>query len=173
MMGLYRRLGHSFQERKIMKRALILALVACASLASAQNYQANVSCTPATQPTGTTITGYAFYRAIHASSSYSLLNSTPVSTCAYTDTTVLNGTSYDYYVETVATVTGTTGPIQSAPSSVLTIAIPSTVVLPPTSPTGTITGQQIALTVDTKTNTVTAKVTMIEGPTKTVKVASK
>lgn len=160
--------------KTLLKLGILFAMGMLAGAAAAQNYQVNLSWTAPAAASGITITNYAVYRAVHGSSSYTQVNSAAAAStaAAYTDTTVLNGTSYDYYIETVATSSGVAG-IQSAPSAVLTIAIPSTVVLPPTSPSGTITGQQIALTVDTKTNTITAKLTMIEGPTKIVKTASK
>ncbi len=63
--------------------------------------------------------GFDIYREASGGSSYQLLNQTPISSSSYTDTTVANGVTYDYYVESVD-ASGN----QSGPSNVFTAAIP-------------------------------------------------
>lgn len=77
------------------------------------------------------IAGYNVYRAVAGSSSYQLVNTPPVTSTAYTDTTVTNGVTYDYYVETVDTAG-----VSSVPSSVLMITIPGSAPQQPAPPTG-------------------------------------
>lgn len=57
----------------------------------------SLTCQPPTS--GTTPTGYNFYRSSVSGGPYALLNSIPEATCAYTDTTVSYATTY-YYVAT-------------------------------------------------------------------------
>lgn len=71
--------------------------------------------TSATDP----VTGYNIYRESGGSSTYQLLNTTPDTSTTYTDTTVANGTTYSYYVESVDAAGN-----QSGPSNVFTAAIP-------------------------------------------------
>jgi hypothetical protein len=65
------------------------------------------------------VAGYKIYRAVSGSSSYQLLNSTVNAPTTYTDTTVANGTAYQYYVESVD-ASGN----QSAPSNTFSVTIP-------------------------------------------------
>ena len=72
-------------------------------------------------PTSTTdpVTGYNIYRESGGSSTYQLLNTTLDTSSTFTDTTVANGTTYSYYVESVDAAGN-----QSGPSNVFTAAIP-------------------------------------------------
>jgi fibronectin type 3 domain-containing protein len=72
-------------------------------------------------PTDSTdpVAGYNIYRATGTNSSYQLMNSSVDSTTTYTDTTVQNGTSYTYYVESVD-ASGN----QSSPSNTFTASVP-------------------------------------------------
>jgi len=65
------------------------------------------------------VTGYKIYRATGSSSSFQLLNSSVDATTSYVDITVVAGTSYTYYVESVDS-SGTT----SGPSNEVTVTIP-------------------------------------------------
>jgi hypothetical protein len=65
------------------------------------------------------IEGYNIYRAVSGSSMYQLLNPSVDMGTTYMDSTVQDGTNYDYYVETVDTLGAS-----SVPSDVLTISIP-------------------------------------------------
>jgi hypothetical protein len=64
--------------------------------------------------------GYRIYRAVNKSSEYTLLNATVDALTAYADTTVQNGNTYSYYVESVDAAGD-----QSAPSGVFTVNIPN------------------------------------------------
>lgn len=64
------------------------------------------------------ITGYNIYRALSGSSSYQLLNSSPDAQTSYTDTTVVGGQTYDYYVESVDSAGATSGPSNTYPVTV-------------------------------------------------------
>ncbi len=65
------------------------------------------------------IEDYNVYRAVAGSSSYTLVNTSPDSSMTYRDTTVRNGTAYDYMVESV----DATG-VESAPSNIYSVTIP-------------------------------------------------
>lgn len=64
--------------------------------------------------------GYKIFRAVNGSSVYTLLNSTLDASTSYTDSTVQNGNSYSYYVESVDDDGN-----ESAPSKIFTAAIPN------------------------------------------------
>lgn len=68
---------------------------------------------------GAKIAGYSVYRATGGSSAYQKLNASPDAGTSYADATVKDGTTYDYYVESVSTAGAS-----SAPSGVLSIAVP-------------------------------------------------
>jgi YbbR domain-containing protein len=72
-------------------------------------------------PTNSTdpVAGYNIYRATGSSSSYQLMNSSPETSTGYTDTSVLNGTTYNYYVESVDAQGN-----QSSPSNTYGASIP-------------------------------------------------
>ena len=72
-------------------------------------------------PSGSTdpVVGYNIYRATGSNSSYRLMNPSVNATRTYTDTSVQDGTSYSYYIET-----GDSSGNQSAPSSPFTVDIP-------------------------------------------------
>lgn len=86
--------------------------------AAASGYQVNLSWV-APGSSGVQIAGYHIYRAISGSSAYQQLNPSVDTSTSYADSTVNSGTTYDYYVESVAT-----SGVSSAPSAVLSIAIP-------------------------------------------------
>ena len=65
------------------------------------------------------VAGYNVYRATGTSTSYQLVGSTVVGTTQYTDTTVADGASYTYYVESVDAEGNT-----SSPSTTYTANIP-------------------------------------------------
>jgi len=70
-------------------------------------------------PTGTPIAGYQVYRATSGSSSYQLQNSSMDTATSYTDNSVQDGVTYDYYVESVDSAG-----VSSSPSAVVAIAVP-------------------------------------------------
>lgn len=101
-----------------------------------------LSCTPAT--TGGTATGFNFYRfqsttaTCPATPTYTKLGTGP--TCAYTDSTVVDGTTYCY----VATAVNASG--ESGYSNQVTAAVPLPVPNPPTGlAVGTITSKNVPL----------------------------
>jgi hypothetical protein len=85
---------------------------------AASGYQVNLSW-DAPGSSGVQIGGYHVYRAVSGSSAYQELNSSLDTSTSYVDTTVKDSTTYDYYVESVST-----SGVSSAPSSVLSIAVP-------------------------------------------------
>lgn len=83
-------------------------------------HSVSLTCNPPT--TGTTPSGYNFYRGTTAGGESSTpLNSTPVTTCAYTDTTVLALTEYFY---TAKSYCPTCSPNLSGPSNEVNVTIP-------------------------------------------------
>jgi hypothetical protein len=65
------------------------------------------------------VTGYNIYRAVSGSSTYTLVNPSVDTLTTYTDTSVQNGTVYNYEVESVDASGGT-----SAPTSPISVTIP-------------------------------------------------
>lgn len=155
-----------------MKKLLSLLVFLFASFTFSQAYQVNLTCTAPTSPSGVTITGFQFYRATGTSTTFSVLNTTPATTCSYSDTTVANSTVYQYYAETVVTVTGVTGSQSSIPSSTISVTVPGTVP-PPTNPSATITAETVAAVVNPKTGQVTATVKFTVTPDDDKKVTTK
>jgi fibronectin type 3 domain-containing protein len=84
--------------------------------ATSTGYQVNLSWDA---PSGTSVSGYNIYRAVAGSSSYEQVNPSLDTQTSYTDNTVTGGVTYDYYVESVDS-----SGVSSAPSSVLSIAVP-------------------------------------------------
>jgi hypothetical protein len=75
----------------------------------------------ASDPCWDPVAGYNVYR----SPTGGLLNATPVTLVAYTDSTVVEGNTYTYYVESVD-ASGAT----SVPSNTVTVPIPATLFVP-------------------------------------------
>ena len=65
------------------------------------------------------VAGYNIYRSLSGSSTYQLLNSSVEGLTAYVDSTVQNGTSYDYIVESVDS-----SGVESVPTSPVALTIP-------------------------------------------------
>jgi fibronectin type 3 domain-containing protein len=65
------------------------------------------------------VAGYNVYRSPNGSSSYQQLNSSITTQAAYVDTTVQNGQTYDYIVESVDA-----NGVTSAPSTMAAVSIP-------------------------------------------------
>jgi hypothetical protein len=84
---------------------------------AASGYRVNLSWDAGS--TGVQIAGYHIYRAISGSSEYQELNSSLDTSISYTDATVKDSTTYDYYIEAVSS-----SGVSSAPSTVLSIAVP-------------------------------------------------
>jgi hypothetical protein len=84
----------------------------------ATSYEVNLSWdAPASSPDA--VAGYNVYRAPSGTTSYQQINSSEVTQTAYTDTSVQNGKTYDYIVESVDAEGNT-----SAPSNVAPVTIP-------------------------------------------------
>ena len=94
------------------------ATIALSGTGQAASYEVDLSWNA---PSGSSdpVVGYNIYRAVSGSSSYQLLNSTVNASMTYTDTTVVTGTAYQYYVESVD-ASGN----QSAPSNTYSVTIP-------------------------------------------------
>jgi len=72
-------------------------------------------------PTGSSdaVAGYYVYRSPSSGTSYQQLNSTPITQTTYTDSSVTDGQTYDYMVESVDAAGNT-----SVPSNVACLPIP-------------------------------------------------
>lgn len=80
-------------------------------------YQVNLTWTAPTNSPDP-VAGYNVYRAPSGSSSYQLLNTSVETAAAYTDTTVQNGTTYNYYVESVDASGNQSGPSNTYSASI-------------------------------------------------------
>jgi hypothetical protein len=81
-------------------------------------YQVNLNWTAPSSPSDP-IAGYNVYRAVSGSTSYQMVNSGVDAQTTFTDTTVQQGQTYDYYIETVD-ASGNS----SAPSTTIAMVIP-------------------------------------------------
>ena len=94
------------------------ATIALSGTGAAASYQVDLTWSaPSSSPDP--VAGYNIYRAVSGSSNYQLLNSGVNTPTTYTDSSVVNGTSYTYYVTSVD-ASGNT----SAPSNTYSVAIP-------------------------------------------------
>jgi len=86
--------------------------------ASSTSYEVNVAWDA---PTGSSdpVSGYYVYRAPSGSTSYQLLNTSPTTQTSYMDTSVTDGDTYDYIVESVDGSGNT-----SVPSNMASVPIP-------------------------------------------------
>ena len=104
--------------RKLVLLLVILLssqIVKAATLPSSTTYEVDLSWSAPTDQTDT-VSGYNIYR--EQSSSFSLLFSNDSST-TYTDSSLLYGVSYNYYVTSVDA-----NSVESVPSNTVTVAIP-------------------------------------------------
>lgn len=105
---------------KLMSNATTGGTVTLALTGTGQAASYSVDLTwDAPAPNGDAVTGYSVYRSSNGGTSYSLMNSAADANATYTDTTVTNGTSYKYYVESVDAKGN-----RSGPSNTWSIAIP-------------------------------------------------
>ena len=68
------------------------------------------------------VVGYNVYRTLDGTNTYQLLNSSVIAPTSYVDTQVVNGTTYDYIVESVDAVG-----VTSIPTSPIAVTIPASV----------------------------------------------
>lgn len=94
------------------------AVIQLSGTGEAASYEVNLTW-DAPSESADPVAGYNVYRATSGSSSYQLLNSSVNSSTAYTDTTVVDGVSYTYYVESVDSSGN-----QSSPSNTYSVTIP-------------------------------------------------
>jgi hypothetical protein len=93
-------------------------LVSLTGTGTTQNYVVNLSWdAPANLPDS--VAGYRIYRSPSGGSSYQLLGSVSTTQLAYSDSSVTNGQTYDYIVESVDSSGN-----ESVPSNMVAIAIP-------------------------------------------------
>jgi chitodextrinase len=103
----------------------------------------DLSWSAVTPPTNCTLAGYNIYRSTGKSTAVAELNSSPITTTTYTDSTVAAGTNYSYQVSAIDT-SGTTPESTLAPTTPISVTTGlncssgSTVL--PTTPTLTATG---------------------------------
>ena len=94
------------------------ATIALSGTGQAASYEVDLNW-DAPSSSSEAVAGYDIYRAVSGSSSYRLLNSGINASTAYTDSTVADGTAYQYYVTSVDAAGN-----QSAPSNVFSVTIP-------------------------------------------------
>jgi serine protease len=87
--------------------------------AASGSYQVNLSWDAPAPVTGITISGYNVYRAVSGSTTYVQINPTLDTTTSYQDTSVSDGVTYDYYVESVDSEQ-----VSSGPSTIFSATIP-------------------------------------------------
>lgn len=92
--------------------------IALSGTGQAQSYQVNLTWT-APSSSSDPVAGYKVYREASGGSSYQLLNASAITATSYTDTTVQDGATYNYYVESVDAQGN-----QSGPSNTYTVTIP-------------------------------------------------
>lgn len=94
------------------------AVVQLSGTGQAPSYEVNLNW-DAPSSSSDPVTGYSVYRAASGSSSYQLLNAKANVSTAYSDTTVADGSSYTYYVESVDAKGD-----RSDPSNTYSVSIP-------------------------------------------------
>ncbi|MGB9291109.1 MAG: choice-of-anchor D domain-containing protein [Terracidiphilus sp.] len=94
------------------------AVISLSGTGAASSYEVNVTWI-APVNSSDPVASYNVYRAPSGGSSYQQLNTSPVAETAYTDTTVQNGQTYDYIVESVD-ASGVT----SVPSTIAAVNVP-------------------------------------------------
>jgi fibronectin type 3 domain-containing protein len=94
------------------------ATIALTGTGTAISYAVNLSWDAPVDSTDP-VAGYNIYRSPSGSSSYQLLNPSVEALTAYVDSTVQNGTSYDYIVESVDS-----SGVESVPTSPVALTIP-------------------------------------------------
>jgi hypothetical protein len=94
------------------------AVISLSGTGEAASFVVNLSW-DAPEGSSVPIAGYDVYRAASGSSNYQLLNSSVDAQTAYVDSTVQNGQTYDYEVETVDTAG-----IKSVPSNMASVNVP-------------------------------------------------
>jgi fibronectin type 3 domain-containing protein len=109
-----------------MKQLVLILLLCASALANGQSslpkataYETQITwVAPVNSPDP--VAGYDVFRALSPGTSYQQINSTEVTSLAYTDLTVADGSTYNYIVESVDAEGNT-----SVPSNTATLAIPA------------------------------------------------
>lgn len=94
------------------------ATIALSGMGASAAYQVNLAWSAPTDLTDPVV-GYNVYRSTGTSTSYQLMNLSVDAATDYIDTTVQNGTSYNYYVESVDAQGN-----QSSPSNTFSVSVP-------------------------------------------------
>ena len=94
------------------------AVIALTGTGIATSYSVDLSWDPPSSSTDP-VAGYNVYRALSGSSTYALLNTSVDALTSYVDNTVLEGTAYDYIVESVDS-----SGVESVPTSPIPVTIP-------------------------------------------------
>lgn len=109
-----------------MKRIVVVLALLTAAAVAQTSHSVALTCVPPT--TGPIPAGYNFYRGTVSGGPYTLQNSTPQATCAYSDTSgLIEGQKY-FYVATSETVGGGESVQSNEASALIPFSRPS----PPT-----------------------------------------